>query len=204
MKVLQSIKVGTERIREIVLSLRNFSRLDESEFKAVDLHEGIESTLLILQHRLKGKPKFPAIEVVKDYSELPLVECYPGQLNQVFMNLLTNAIDVLEEYAQQPQPRKICISTQLMADDRVQIALAKPAEGIADNGSGIPEALQGRIFDPFFTTKPIGKGTGLGLFISYQIVTQKHHGKIWCDAKISEGIKIVVEIPVHQPKAMAS
>ncbi|MBD2680707.1 MULTISPECIES: sensor histidine kinase [Nostoc] len=211
MKVLQSIKVGTERIREIVLSLRNFSRLDESEFKAVHLHEGMESTLLILQHRLKGRPKFPAIEVVKDYSELPLVECYPGQLNQVFMNLLTNAIDVLEESARQqtktdgqPQPGKIWISTQLTADDRVQIALAKPAEGIADNGLGISEALRGRIFDPFFTTKPIGKGTGLGLFISYQIVTQKHHGKIWCDSKISEGIKIVVEIPVHQPKAMAS
>ncbi|MDZ8081837.1 MAG: sensor histidine kinase [Nostoc sp. DedQUE01] len=171
MKVLQSIKVGTERIREIVLSLRNFSRLDESEFKTVDIHEGIESTLLILQHRLKGRPQSPGIEVVKDYSQLPLVECYPGQLNQVFMNLLANAIDVLEESAQQPQLRKIWISTQLTADDRVQIALAKPAEGIADNGSGVSQAVRGRIFDPFFTTKPIGKGTGLGLFISYQIVT---------------------------------
>ncbi|MBD2415032.1 hypothetical protein FACHB389_19305 [Nostoc calcicola FACHB-389] len=197
MKVLQSIKVGTERIREIVLSLRNFSRLDESEFKAVDLHEGIESTLLILQHRLKGRPQSQGIKVIKDYSELPLVECYPGQLNQVFMNLLTNAIDVLEEYAQQPQPCKISISTQLTADNRVQI-------GIADNGLGIPEAVRGRIFDPFFTTKPIGKGTGLGLFISYQIITQKHHGKIWCDSKISEGVKIVVEIPVHQPKTTPS
>ncbi|MFN6537141.1 MAG: sensor histidine kinase [Nostoc sp. EkiNYC01] len=197
MKVLQSIKVGTERIRKIVLSLRNFSRLDESEFKAVDLHEGIESTLLILQHRLKGRPQSQGIEVIKDYSELPLVECYPGQLNQVFMNLLTNAIDVLEEYAQQPQPCKISISTQLTADNHVQIA-------IADNGLGIPEAVRGRIFDPFFTTKPIGKGTGLGLFISYQIITQKHHGKIWCDSKISEGVKIVVEIPVHQPKTTPS
>ncbi|MFN6559080.1 MAG: sensor histidine kinase [Nostoc sp. ChiSLP01] len=201
MKVLQSIKVGTERIREIVLSLRNFSRLDESEFKAVDIHEGIESTLLILQHRLKGRPQSPGIEVIKDYSQLPLVECYPRQLNQVFMNLLANAIDVLEESPQQPQPAKISISTQLTADNRVQIALAKPAEGIADNGFGIPEAVRGRIFDPFFTTKPIGKGTGLGLFISYQIITQKHHGKIWCDSTISEGVKIVIEIPVHQPKA---
>ncbi|WP_445636102.1 histidine kinase [Nostoc sp. DSM 114161] len=197
MKVLQSIKVGTGRIREIVLSLRNFSRLDESEFKTVDIHEGIESTLLILQHRLKGKPQSPGIEVVKDYSQLPLVECYPGQLNQVFMNLLANAIDVLEESARQPQPRKISISTQLTADNCVQIA-------IADNGSGIPEAVRGRIFDPFFTTKPIGKGTGLGLFISYQIITQKHHGKIWCDSKISEGVKIVIEIPVHQPKTTLS
>ncbi|MDZ8184498.1 MAG: ATP-binding protein [Nostoc sp. ChiSLP02] len=195
MKVLQSIKVGTGRIREIVLSLRNFSRLDESEFKTVDIHEGIESTLLILQHRLKGRPQSPGIEVVKNYSQLPLVECYPGQLNQVFMNLLANAIDVLEESARQPQPPKISISTQLTADNRVQIA-------IADNGLGIPEAVRGRIFDPFFTTKPIGKGTGLGLFISYQIITQKHHGNIWCDSKISEGVKIVVEIPVHQPKEL--
>ena len=204
MKLLQSMKVGTERIREIVLSLRNFSRLDESEFKAVDLHQGIENTLLILQHRLNARPESPAIEVVKDYSQLPLVECYPGQLNQVFINLLTNALEVLEESAQQQtkanqqtQPGKIWISTQVTADNLVQIA-------IADNGSGIPETVSGRIFDPFFTTKPIGKGTGLGLSISYQIVTEKHHGKIWCDSTIREGFKIVIEIPIHQPKAMPS
>ncbi|BAZ50234.1 integral membrane sensor signal transduction histidine kinase [Nostoc sp. NIES-4103] len=202
-KLLQSMKIGTERIRQIVLSLRNFSRLDESEFKAVDLHEGIDNTLLILQHRLKPRPESPAIEVVKDYRQLPLVECYPGQLNQAFMNLLANAIDALEETVrhqktkaeQQTQPSTIWISTQVIAENQVQIA-------IADNGSGIPETVRSRIFDPFFTTKPIGKGTGLGLSISYKIVTEKHHGKMWCDSTLGEGSKFVIEIPVHQPKAM--
>ncbi|MCC5605336.1 HAMP domain-containing protein [Nostoc sp. CHAB 5834] len=200
LKLLQSMKVGTERIRQIVLSLRNFSRLDESEFKAVDLHEGIENTLLILQHRLKAKLESPAIEVVKNYSQLPSVECCAGQLNQAFMNLLANAIDALEESARhqtktnlQIQPGKIWISTQVIPDNQVQIA-------IADNGSGIPKTLQARIFDPFFTTKPIGKGTGLGLSISYQIVTQKHHGKMWCNSTPGEGSKFVIEIPICQPK----
>ncbi len=195
-KVLQSIQIGSERIRQIVLSLRNFSRLDESEFKAVDLHEGIENTLLILQHRLKAKPEFPAIKVVKHYSQLPLVECYPGQINQVFMNLLTNGIDGLEE-SQQTQPGTIWISTQMTADNHVQIA-------IADNGCGIPETVRSRIFDPFFTTKPIGKGTGMGLSISYKIVIEKHHGKIWCDSTLGEGTKFVIEIPVHQPEPITS
>ncbi|BAY20567.1 integral membrane sensor signal transduction histidine kinase [Calothrix sp. NIES-2100] len=190
-KLLQSMKVGTERIRQIVLSLRNFSRLDESDFKEADIHEGIDNTLLILQHRL------PAVEVIKDYSQLPLVECYPGQLNQVFMNILTNAIDAVEESAQQTQPGKIWISTQVTADNQVQIA-------IADNGAGISEKVRSRIFDPFFTTKPIGKGTGLGLSISYKIITERHHGKIWCDSTEGEGTKFVLEIPVHQPKLMAS
>ncbi|MEH2415996.1 sensor histidine kinase [Nostoc sp.] len=194
-KILQSMKVGTQRIREIVLSLRNFSRLDESEFKAVNVHEGIDNTLLILQHRLKAIPESPAIEVVKDYSQLPLVECYPGQLNQAFMNILANAIDVLEESAQQTQPGKIWISTHVTADNRVQIA-------IADNGSGIPEIVRSRIFDPFFTTKAIGKGTGLGLSISYKIVIEKHHGKMWCDSTLGEGTKFMIEIPVHQPESM--
>ncbi|WGV27527.1 sensor histidine kinase [Halotia branconii] len=202
LKLLQSMKVGTERIRQIVLSLRNFSRLDESDFKAVDIHEGIDNTLLILQHRLKARPEIAAIEVVKDYSQLPLVECYPGQLNQVFMNLLTNAIDALEESASQQtkaeQPTqigKIWISTQVTANNQVQIA-------IADNGLGISQTVRERVFDPFFTTKPIGKGTGLGLSISYKIVTEKHHGKIWCDSTLKEGTKFLIEIPVHQPKPM--
>jgi signal transduction histidine kinase len=196
-KLLQSIKVGTARIRQIVLSLRNFSRLDESEFKAVDLHEGIDSTLLILQHRLKPKPESPGIEVIKEYSQLPMVECYPGQLNQVFINLLTNAIDVLEESAQQQrkdgqsvQPSRIWISTQVKAENRVQIT-------ITDNGSGMSETVRSHIFDPFFTTKPIGKGTGLGLSVSYQIVTEKHKGTMWCDST-TEGSKFVIEIPIYQ------
>lgn len=200
-KLLQSMKVGTDRIRQIVLSLRNFSRLDEAEFKAVDLHEGIDNTLLILQHRLKAKPESPAIEVIKDYAQLPLVECYPGQLNQVFMNLIANAIDVLDEAVQQQikngqpaQPSTIWISTQMKVEDRVRII-------IADNGLGMPETVRSRIFDPFFTTKPIGKGTGLGLSISYQIVTEKHNGKMGCDSTLGEGTKFVIEIPTCQPKS---
>jgi len=197
-KLLQSIKVGTDRIQQIVLSLRNFSRLDESECKAVDLHEGIDNTLLILQHRLKAKPESSAIEVVKEYGQLPLVECYPGQLNQVFMNLIANAIDVLEESVQQrtkdeqpAQPGTIWISTQVKAEDRAQIT-------IADNGSGMSETVRSRIFNPFFTTKPIGKGTGLGLSISYQIVTEKHNGIMGCDSTVGEGTKFVIEIPIRQ------
>ncbi|MBI4782500.1 MAG: HAMP domain-containing histidine kinase [Oscillatoriophycideae cyanobacterium NC_groundwater_1537_Pr4_S-0.65um_50_18] len=197
-KLLRSMKVGTDRIRQIVLSLRNFSRLDESEFKAVDLREGIDNTLLILQHRLKAKPESPAIEVIKEYAQLPLVECYPGQLNQVFMNLIANAIDVLDEAVQQrikdgqpAQPSTIWISTQMKAEDRVQII-------IADNGLGMPETVRSHMFDPFFTTKPIGKGTGLGLSISYKIVTEKHNGEMKCDSTLGEGTKFVIEIPMRQ------
>ncbi|WP_172892776.1 sensor histidine kinase [Calothrix sp. NIES-3974] len=197
-KLLQSMKVGTNRIRQIVLSLRNFSRLDESEFKAVDLHEGIDNTLLILQHRLKPKPESPAIEVIKEYAQLPPVECYPGQLNQVFMNLIANAIDALDEVVQErikdekpAQTSKIWISTQVKAENRVQIT-------IADNGPGISEKVRSRLFDPFFTTKPVGKGTGLGLSISYQIVTEKHKGMIWCDSTPGEGTKFMIEIPICQ------
>ncbi|MEM9767666.1 MAG: MASE1 domain-containing protein, partial [Cyanobacteria bacterium P01_D01_bin.71] len=181
MKLLSSMKVGSERIRQIILSLRNFSRLDEAEFKAVDLHEGIDNTLLILQHRLKEKSDLPVIQIAKNYSQLPLVECYPAQLNQVFMSLVANAIDALQETAQhqmenhcQVNAGKISISTQI-DENSVQIT-------IADNGLGIPDTTQSRIFDPFFTTKPVNKGTGLGLFISHQIVTEKHRGKIWCDS----------------------
>ncbi|MEH2194332.1 MAG: ATP-binding protein [Nostoc sp.] len=203
-KLLRSMKIGTERICQIVLSLRNFSRLGESEFKAVDLHEGIENTLLILQYRLKVSPKSLPIKVIKNYSQLPLIECYAGQLNQVFMNILANAIDALEELAGE-QTKEDCptrlgiiwISTQLTSDNWVQIA-------IADNGSGIPEKVRSRIFDPFFTTKPVGKGTGMGLSISYKIVTEKHYGKIWCDSTLGEGTKFVIEIPVHQPQPMPS
>ncbi|MBD2534707.1 HAMP domain-containing protein [Nostoc flagelliforme FACHB-838] len=186
LKLLQSMKVGTERIVQIVLSLRNFSRLDESESKPVDLHQGIDNTLLILQHRFQARPDFPAIEVIKNYSQLPLVKCYAGQLNQVFMNLLANAIDALEESALeqmkanlQTQPGTIWISTQVKADNQVQIA-------IADNGPGIPETVRTRIFDPFFTTKPIGKGTGLGLSISYQIGNRSQDKKRYSQKWVTE------------------
>jgi signal transduction histidine kinase len=197
-KILQSMKIGTNRICEIVLSLRNFSRLDEAEFKAVDIHEGIDSTLMILQHRLKARQERPEIQVIKEYTQLPLVDCYPGQLNQVFMNLLANAIDALDEsnYKRTFQeivinPNIIKICTFATNDNQVTIS-------IADNGSGIPETIRSKLFNPFFTTKPVGKGTGLGLSISYQIVTEKHRGKLWCDSSQGQGTKFGIEIPIRQ------
>jgi len=179
-KLLQSMRVGADRIRQLVLSLRNFSRLDESQLKASDIHEGIESTLLLLSNRLKR-----GIEVVKDYGDLPLVECYPAQLNQVFMNLLSNAIDALQELPE-TAPKQIRIQTR--SRDR-QIAIS-----IRDNGGGIPPEIQTKLFDPFFTTKPVGKGTGLGLAICYQIV-EKHCGCIQVASQPGEGTTFTIEIP---------
>ncbi|HLO86436.1 MAG TPA: GAF domain-containing protein [Nostocaceae cyanobacterium] len=197
-KLFQSMKVGTERIREIVTSLRNFSRLDEADFKPADIHEGIDSTLMILQHRLKPSSDSPGIIVSKDYDALPSIECYPGQLNQVFMNLLCNAIDALEERNEKlspdaiaANPAEIRISTNLLNKDWVAIH-------ITDNGPGIDEKLLSRLFDPFFTTKVVGKGTGLGLSISYQIVTDKHKGKIYCQSELGKGTEFVVELPIRQ------
>ncbi|MEL6468290.1 MAG: ATP-binding protein [Cyanobacteria bacterium J06623_4] len=199
-KILQSMKIGTHRIREIVLSLRNFSRIDEADCKAVALHEGIDSSLLILRHRLKATSERQEIKVVKEYAQLPLVECFAGQLNQVFMNLLANAIDALEERvldtlpdtpSEQATAPTLWISTQTIENNWVRLT-------IADNGSGMIEKVRSRIFDPFFTTKPIGKGTGLGLSISYKIVTERHNGKIRCDSKPGAGTKFVVELPVKQ------
>jgi PAS domain S-box-containing protein len=198
-KILDSMKMGAERIRQIVLSLRNFSRLDEDGAKAVDIHEGIDSALLLLQNRLKAKPGHPEIQVIRDYGNLPPVVCYAGQMNQVFMNLLTNAIDVLEEGVgnrgageqrennQCPIPT-IRVST-LIEEDFVIIS-------IADNGPGMTEEVRKRQFDPFFTTKPVGKGTGMGLSISYQIVVQKHGGKIQCISAPGEGAELIVMIPL--------
>jgi two-component system, NtrC family, sensor kinase len=185
-KMLKSMQIGTERIRDIVLSLRNFSRLDQSDVKPVDIHEGIDSTLLILGHRLKKKPDSPGIEVIKEYGDLPLVQCYPSQLNQVFMNLLVNAIDALESAPH--RAKWIRISTESIDSETVMIR-------IADNGSGIPEDIQNKLFDPFFTTKPIGKGTGLGLSISYQIITERHGGKLRYHSAPDQGTEFVIEIP---------
>ncbi|MEG4231658.1 ATP-binding protein [Microcoleus sp. Pol11C3] len=197
-KVLDSMKLGTDRIRQIVLSLRNFSRMDEADFKAVDIHEGIDSTLLILQHRLKDKPERPAIQVIRDYGNLPLIECYPGQINQAFMNILANAIDALEEanvkrtYQElKENPNLITIRTTMIDSKWVKIA-------ISDNGMGMPESVQKRLFDPFFTTKSVGKGTGMGLPISYQIVTEKHGGKLDCFSIPGERTEFVIQILAHQ------
>ncbi|MBW4666177.1 MAG: PAS domain-containing protein [Cyanomargarita calcarea GSE-NOS-MK-12-04C] len=187
-KVLHSMTVGTERISSIVKSLRNFSRLDEAEAKEVDVHEGIESTLLILDRRLRTQSNNQRIEVIKEYGQLPLVNCYPGQLNQVFMNLLSNAIDALEESGiDKPQ---ISIRTAVLNRDWISIR-------IADNGSGITQKVCEQIFNPFFTTKPIGKGTGLGLSISYQIVTRSHGGRLDCCSEVGRGAAFIIEIPVN-------
>ncbi len=185
--MLSSIKLGAERIREIVLSLRSFSRLDEADMKEVNIHEGLDSTLLILKSRLKTKSN-GEITVIKNYGNLPEVECYPGQLNQVFMNLISNAIDALEtDSITNPT---IEISTYLKDEKRVIIT-------ISDNGVGIPQAIQSNIFNPFFTTKPVGKGTGLGLSISYQIIVYKHEG-ILEFSSVPERTEFYIEIPLTQ------
>ncbi|MEK0181191.1 MAG: GAF domain-containing protein [Oscillatoriales cyanobacterium] len=191
-QMLTSMKIGTERIRNIVLSLRNFSRLDESDKKLADIHEGIDNTLLLLSNRIKN-----GIYVVKHYGDLPLLECYPSQLNQVFMNLLSNAIDALFESNR--RDKIITISTALLRENGakfIQVA-------IADNGPGIPEKIKDQIFNPFFTTKPVGKGTGLGLAISYKIVVEGHGGSINISTPPGRGTEFSVKIPFHKGKEEA-
>ncbi len=203
-KLLSSMQVGTKRMREIVLSLRNFSRLDEAEVKEVNIHDGIDSTLMILQNRLRAKPNASEIKVIKKYGNLPLVECFPGQLNQVFMNIIVNAIDVLEERDHKrsfsdckSHPSTITIYTEI--DHRETPAVIPSIViRIRDNGTGISEEIKDRLFDPFFTTKPVGKGTGLGLSISYQIVVEKHQGKLECHSILGEGTEFLISIPQRQ------
>jgi two-component system, NtrC family, sensor kinase len=186
-KILSSLQIGTTRITEIVRSLRNFSRLDEAQIKQVDIHEGIDSSLLILQHRLKSQHN-QFIKVYKNYAELPVINCYPGQLNQVFMNILSNAIDVLEEEKSDKFPL-ITIVTEVINTDWIRIK-------ISDNGGGMSADIKQKLFDPFFTTKPVGKGTGMGMAISYQIIVEKHHGKLYCDSHLGTGTDFLIEIPI--------
>lgn len=193
-KILSSMVVGTQRIQEIVVSLRNFSRLDESDLKLANIHEGLESTLLILKHRLSLPGKPIKIHLVRDYGEVPLVECFPSALNQVVMNILNNAVDAIEQNLAH-LPEGVLPTVTLRTDvvgDWVRIA-------IADNGSGISEAAKRKVFDPFFTTKPVGKGTGMGMSVSYQIITQKHQGKLTFDSSPDRGTEFVIEIPKQQP-----
>ena len=185
-KMLSSMQVGATRIRDIVRSLRNFSRLDESDMKNVNIHEGIDSTLMILEHRLKAQPDRPAIQVIKEYGQLPLVECYSGLLNQVFMNIIANAIDALQEPLE--NPGIICIRTE------VEGSFATIA--ISDNGAGITDKVKQRIFDPFYTTKAIGSGTGMGLAISHSIIVEKHKGEINCISAVGKGTEFVIKIPI--------
>lgn len=198
--ILGSMKIGTDRIRDIVLSLKNFSRLDQADTKLADIHEGIDSTLLILQNRFKAKLGYPAIELVKEYGDLPWVECYPGQLNQVFMNILSNALDALESYNQGRSFEEIRISPSRIAI-RTEIVGELVLIRISDNGPGMTEEVCSRLFDPFFTTKPVGQGTGLGLSISYQIVVEKHGGSIECVSAPSEGAEFRVLVPLRINKS---
>jgi len=186
LNLLSSMKVGTHRIREIVLSLRNFSRLDEAEVKAVNLQDGIDSTLVILSHKLRDNATRGTIEIIKSYQTMPLVECYPSQLNQVVMNIVANAIDAVAEVAQ-PQ---ITIATQVKGRNALV--------AISDNGVGMPDSVQDRVFNPFYTTKPVGEGTGMGLSVSYQIVTKKHGGQLSVKSAVGEGTTFLIEIPLKQ------
>ncbi|QZZ21556.1 sensor histidine kinase [Leptothermofonsia sichuanensis E412] len=199
-RIIGSMKLGTDRIRSLVLTLRNFYRLDEAEMKPADLHEGICNTLLILHHRYKQE-----IEIIKEFGDIPLVECHINQLNQVFMNLLSNAIDALLEQpsvALEPAtdhkpdagtPKRIVIKTERLEGDRLVVS-------ITDNGPGIPLEVQERLFEPFFTTKPLGIGTGLGLSISHQIVTENHRGRIFCCSAPGNGTTFMVELPIGQKR----
>jgi signal transduction histidine kinase len=186
--------VGTDRIRHLSTSLRIFSRADTSGKVAFNLHEGIDSTLIILKHRLKANEQRPEITVIKEYGNLPLVSCYPGQLNQVFLNLLANAIDALDESTQERDTnfRQISICTEVSQDGQWAIVRIK------DNGTGMSEAVKQKVFDYLFTTKPVGKGTGLGLSISRQIVMEKHGGKLSCISSPGEGSHFIIEIPILQ------
>ena len=211
-QIIDSMAIGSNRIREIVNSLRNFSRIDDSQVVISNLHEGIENTLLILKHRLKSSPESPSIQITKEYGEIPEVECYPGLLNQVFMNILANAIEALEEVyrsrlessqnnnsktANDPSSSsrsnrdyRITITSRLIENDQwVEIT-------IADNGPGIPESVKQQIFEPFFTTKSEGKGTGMGMSISQQIVTEKHGGHFQCLSKEGQGTTFIIQLPV--------
>ncbi len=181
-KILHSIQIGTERVKDIIISLRNFSRLDEAMVKPVDLHEGLNSTLLILSHRLKQ-----GVEVVQHYDQLPLIQCSPAQLNQVFINIITNALDAMEEA--NSQPRKIILKTKILVDKQ-QVKIQ-----IQDTGPGIPADIQHKIFDPFFTTKPVGKGTGLGLGICFQII-ENHQGQIEVISDVGTGTKFTITLNV--------
>jgi signal transduction histidine kinase len=218
-KVLNSMGIGAERISQIVRSLRDFSRTEQAEMKPFNIHEGIDSTLLILQHRLKPQGSYSGIEIIRDYADLPLIECYASQLNQVFMNILSNGIDALEE---QKENRVIKISTEVRESSElfrcntsapvlhgeleepikapdIQLEIP-PAQSVVirirDNGPGMTEAVRKHLFDPFFTTKPVGKGTGLGLSISYQIVVEKHGGILKCYSEPGMGAEFWIEIPL--------
>lgn len=214
-KLVASMKEGTERIRNISTSLRTFSRSDTVQKVPFNIHEGIESTLMILMHRLKSNKNRPDIKVIKDYGELPLVECYPGQLNQVFMNIIANAIDAIEESNQGYSYEEIKANSQVITiktelgnresqignddnrDETSRLLYPQAIIRISDNGLGMPESVRENIFNPFFTTKQVGVGTGLGLSISWSIVVEKHGGRIDCISNPEKGSEFIIEIPIY-------
>ena len=193
--LIGSMNTGIDRIRNISTSLRTFSRTDRESKTAFNIHDGLDSTLLILKHRTKANEERPAIEIVKQYGELPGIHCFPGQLNQVFMNLLANAIDALDEgnsgktyQGIEQNPNRIAIQTSI-ASDRVQIQ-------IQDNGCGMKPETVARIFEQGFTTKEVGKGTGLGMAIAHQIVTEKHGGTLTCQSELGQGTTFTIALPL--------
>lgn len=195
-QLLSSMMVGANRIKDIVASLRNFSRMDEAEMTQMHLSEGLDSTLTILQNRIKAKPNRPAVAIDKDYEDLPKVECYAGQMNQVFMNIISNALDAIEERDQErsyrdieDNPSRISLTIRKNDDNTATVC-------IGDNGPGVPENVRSQLFDPFFTTKPMGKGTGLGLSISAQIVRERHGGRLECQARSDGGTEFIITIPI--------
>lgn len=195
-KLLNSMNVGAQRIHEIVKFMRIFSRVDEAELKAVNLHEGIDSTLTLLNYRLKGKAEKPAIAVIKNYGQLPEVECYAGQLNQVLMSILSYTIDALDESNEQcscdavkNHPNQISISTKLLNENWIQIC-------IANNALGVCKEMAVSSFSPDIIAQSFGKETGLGLSIGYQIIVEKHGGKLYCQPASEQGTEFVIEIPV--------
>ncbi|KOR35562.1 MULTISPECIES: response regulator [Planktothricoides] len=197
-ELISSMREGTDRILSLSTSLRTFSRSDISAKSSFNIHDGIDSTLRILKHRLKANEFRPDIHIIKDYGDLPTVECYPGQLNQVFMNIFANGIDALDQSSMGQSyeeilenPKTITIRTEVKPENGTVII------GIRDNGSGIPENVKEHIFEYLFTTKPVGKGTGLGLSISYQIIVEKHSGQISCVSELGEGTEFIIEIPIQ-------
>jgi len=195
--VFNSMRTGTERISTLILALRIFSRLNESDVKSVNLHQGIDSTLLLLQSKMKPERHRSGIQVIKNYSDLPNITCYASQMNQVFLNLLNNAIDALEfgpgKFWHETTIPTIWIGTELTNQERVKIT-------VKDNGMGIEEKIKPNLFNPFFTTKPVGKGSGLGLLTCYEIVVDKHQGQLTYNSQFGQGAEFIVEIPVHLTK----
>ncbi|MDY6786353.1 MAG: ATP-binding protein [Cyanobacteriota bacterium] len=208
--LLHSMRLGADRIRTVVVSLRSFSRLDESEFKEADLHKSLDDTLLIVQHRFGAKPGQSGITVVKEYDkEIPEISCYPAQLNQVFLNLFNNAIDALIEKMERETflNPTLTIRTEMIREGtcfegdkplkRNKVFPSGVKIRIVDNGIGIPQEIQSQLFDPFFTTKPVGKGTGLGLASSYQIIVEQHGGELLCRSELGQGTEFAIALPVN-------